>query len=129
MLKSFKILCFCLCLAWTAQAAKVDTLAVYSKAMQKNLKNAVVLPSGYQSGKPMRVLYLLHGFSDSFDAWLTKPSLDKQLVSLMADKYNTIIVCPDGGYGSWYLDSPVSKDFQYETYIIKELIPTVDSKY
>ncbi|QHT67805.1 esterase family protein [Rhodocytophaga rosea] len=129
MLKTFRILCFFLSLSWIAQAAKVDTLVVYSKAMQKNLKNAVVLPSGYQAGKPMRVLYLLHGFSDSFDAWLTKPLPDKQLLSQMADKYNTIIVCPDGGYGSWYLDSPVSKEFQYETYIIKELIPNVDSKY
>jgi S-formylglutathione hydrolase FrmB len=97
--------------------------------MKKNLKNAVVLPGSYQSGKPMRVLYLLHGFSDPFDAWLTKPLPEKGLVSQMADKYNTIIVCPDGGYGSWYLDSPVTKEFQYETYIIKELIPTVDSKY
>jgi S-formylglutathione hydrolase FrmB len=97
--------------------------------MKKNLKNAVVLPANYTSGKSLRVLYLLHGFSDSFNAWLTKPLPDKQLVSKMADKYNLIIVCPDGGFGSWYLDSPEAKDFQFETFIINELIPEVDKKY
>lgn len=40
-----------------------------------------------------------------------------------------LIVCPDGGFGSWYWDSPVDKDFQYETYVSKELVAFVDSKY
>ena len=128
MIKTVQLFCVCLFISFISQAAKVDTLTVYSKAMKKNLKNAVTLPSGYTTGKPLRVLYLLHGFSDSFDAWLTKAP-DKDLVGKMADKYNMIIVCPDGGYGSWYLNSPKAKDFQYETYIIKELIPAVDSKY
>ena len=128
MFKTAPLFCVCLFVSFISQAAKVDTLTVYSRAMKKNLKNAVTLPSSYTAGKPLRVLYLLHGFSDSFDAWLTKAP-DKDLVGKMADKYNMIIVCPDGGYGSWYLDSPKAKDSQYETYIIKELIPAVDSKY
>jgi S-formylglutathione hydrolase FrmB len=97
--------------------------------MKKQLKAAVVVPAGYTSVKPIRVLYLLHGFSDSFNAWLTKPVPDKQLVNKLADAYNLLIVCPDGGYGSWYLDSPVDKNFQYETFIIQELIPHIDKKY
>jgi S-formylglutathione hydrolase FrmB len=97
--------------------------------MNKNLKAAVVLPVGYTSGKPVQVLYLLHGFSDSFNAWLTKPLPDKQLVSKLADTYNLLIVCPDGGYGSWYLNSPETKEFQYETFIIQELIPHIEKQY
>jgi S-formylglutathione hydrolase FrmB len=128
MFKTAQLFCVCLFISVVSQAARVDTLTVYSKSMKKNLKNAVTFPSANTSGKPLQVLYLLHGFSDSFDAWLTKAP-DKDLVGKMADKYNMIIVCPDGGYGSWYLDSPKDKGFQYETYIIKELIPTVDSKY
>ena len=40
-----------------------------------------------------------------------------------------IIVCPDGGYGSWYWDSPMDEKFKYETYISKELVAWVDGKY
>src|SRR5688500_17519051 len=87
----------------TSQAATVDTLSIRSKSMNKQLKAAVVVPASYTSGKPLRVLYLLHGFSDSFNAWLTKSVPDKELVNKIADTYNVLIVCPDGGYGSWYL--------------------------
>lgn len=40
-----------------------------------------------------------------------------------------IIVCPDGAYGSWYLDSPIDPDFQYETYIAIELVNWIDKNY
>jgi S-formylglutathione hydrolase FrmB len=119
----------CLLFSFSVQAATVDTLTIHSKSMNKNLKAAVVIPAVYTSGKPLQVLYLLHGFSDSFNAWLTKPLPDKQLLNKMADTYHVLIVCPDGGYGSWYLDSPLKKEFQYETFIIQELIPYIDKKY
>jgi S-formylglutathione hydrolase FrmB len=119
----------CLLFCFSVQAATVDTLTIHSKSMNKNIKAAVVMPAVYTSGKPLQVLYLLHGFSDSFNAWLTKPLPDKQLLNKMADTYHLLIVCPDGGYGSWYLDSPLKKEFQYETFIIQELIPQIDKKY
>ena len=40
-----------------------------------------------------------------------------------------IIVCPDGGFGSWYWDSPVDAGSQYETYVSNELVTWIDSKY
>jgi S-formylglutathione hydrolase FrmB len=123
------IIAILLLISLHSYAAKVDTLTIQSESMKKQLKAAVVVPAGYTSVKPIRVLYLLHGFSDSFNAWLTKPVPDKQLVNKLADAYNLLIVCPDGGYGSWYLDSPVDKNFQYETFIIQELIPHIDKKY
>lgn len=124
----FQATVFCLLISFASHAARVDTITVHSPSMNKKLKSAVVLPNSYAAGQRLPVLYLLHGFSDSFDAWLTKTP-DKQLVNRLADAYNLIIVCPDGGFGSWYLDSPATKEFQYETFIIKELIPFVDKKY
>ena len=47
----------------------------------------------------------------------------------MADDYNLIIVCPDGGFSSWYFDSPVDPTIKYETYITKELIDYIDKNY
>ncbi|MCK4297686.1 MAG: esterase family protein, partial [Candidatus Marinimicrobia bacterium] len=47
----------------------------------------------------------------------------------LADKYNLIIVCPDGGYAGWYIDSPLVEDSQYETYISNEVVAFVDEHY
>jgi putative tributyrin esterase len=53
----------------------------------------------------------------------------KDLLQTMADKYQLIIVTPDGGYDSWYFDSPVNKTSQYETYITQELRQEVENRY
>ncbi len=42
---------------------------------------------------------------------------------------SVIIVCPDGGFSSWYVDSPVDTSSYYETYIAKELVAYIDGHY
>src|SRR5690348_6975743 len=67
------ILLICSLCCTVSFAAKVDTLDVYSAAMQKILKTAVIIPEQYRhSKKPLPVLYLLHGGQGSFRDWLTK---------------------------------------------------------
>jgi S-formylglutathione hydrolase FrmB len=109
-------------------AARVDTVTVRSKAMNKEVKAAVVLPAAYDGRKALPVMYLLHGFSDTYQSWLTRPP-EKGLVQRLADENRIIIVCPDGGYGSWYVDSPLDNAFQYETFVTAELVAYVDSNY
>jgi len=107
------------------QAATVDTVLTHSAAMNKDIKAVVIKPDDYSASKKFPVLYLLHGFSGNYSDWILKvPSVKK-----MSDLYNIVIVCPDGGFASWYFDSPVSKEWQYETYISKELIAYIDSHY
>jgi S-formylglutathione hydrolase FrmB len=36
---------------------------------------------------------------------------------------------PDGGFNSWYLDSPVDSSYKYETFMTKELVPYIDDHY
>lgn len=109
--------------------AKVDTISVYSEAMKKNLKAAVTTPSSYsESDKHFPVLYLLHGGSGAFDDWHKKVT-EPGLVNQLADAYNLIIVTPGVGPASYYFDSPMMDSVQYETYIIKELIPEIDKSY
>lgn len=105
-------------------AAKVDTLEVYSAAMKKNIKTAVILPDGYAKTRNYPVVYLLHGYSGSYAYWAgVKGALEG------ADRYQMILVCPDGGYGSWYWDSPVDPSFKYETFVAGELVSWVDKNY
>ena len=104
---------------------QVDTIAVYSSKMNKEVKSVVIKPENYAKNKKYPVVYLLHGYSDNYAKWVnTVPSI-KQL----ATKHEIIIVCPDGGYSSWYFDSPVDPGFQYESYITEDLRKFVEQHY
>ncbi len=106
-------------------AARVDTLEMYSPKMQKVIKNLVVLPDSYAEGDDFPVVYLLHGANGSYKSWVE----NAENTQLLADQYDMMIVCPDGGLTSWYFDSPVDPTMQYESYIIYELIPFIDMRY
>ncbi len=110
-------------------AAKVDTLEVASKSMQKTYKIAVVTPNTYKKTKNnYPVLYLLHGAYGHFSDWLLKTPT-KDVVANLADQYNIIIVMPEGENFSFYIDSPVNKESQFETFITQEVIQKVDQSY
>lgn len=121
---------FLLACAPAVRAARVDTLAIPSAAMHKTYRAAVVLPASYAKNKKANypVLYLLHGAYGHFSNWLKSPA-DKQLLHRLADEYNLIIVNPEGETFSFYLDSPVKTDSQFETYLTKEVIPAIDQAY
>lgn len=110
-------------------AAKVDTLAIPSAAMGRTNNAAVVLPNSYAKSKAKYpVVYLLHGAFGHFRDWL-KSTPNKMTVKDLADQYNVIIVMPEGETFSFYLDSPVNKGSQFETYITKEVIEKIDGTY
>lgn len=111
-------------LTLTSCASTIDTVSIYSHSMKKECKALVIYPET-SSDEPLPVLYLLHGLGGDYGSWLKiKPSLVDYV-----QENRMIIVCPDGGERSWYLDSPVDSSFRYETHLIKEVIPFVDSLY
>lgn len=107
-----------------ANASRVDTVSTYSPSMRKDIKAVVILPDTYQKSSKYPVVYLLHGYSDNYRRWPNAAA-----VRQAADLYNQIIVCADGGFSSWYWDSPIDSSFRYETYISKELTAWVDAHY
>jgi S-formylglutathione hydrolase FrmB len=108
------------------RAAQVDTAGIYSPAMRKTIQCLVIQPDDYSAtGKPYPVLYLLHGWSGHFAAWLS----DAPQLRQHADAHKMLIVCPDGGYDSWYLDSPVDSAVRYETHITREVTAYIDHYY
>ncbi len=130
MLRIPFLLLFAILSTLATQAAKIDTLEIKSAAMNTNLHAGVVVPDSYKKQKKAAypVLYLLHGYSGDFRDWLIKVP-DKTVLTSLADQYQMIIVTPDGGFGSWYLDSPLDRASQYETFITKELVQEVQTKY
>ncbi|MDB5193467.1 MAG: hypothetical protein JWQ96_3030 [Segetibacter sp.] len=94
--------------------------------MFKFVKCVVVTPSDYnKKDKRLPVVYLLHGYSGNYSDWVKKVPGMQQL----ADENKLIIVCPDGGFSSWYFDSPVDLTMQYETNVSTEIPRFIDSAY
>jgi len=111
-----------------AKAATVDTALTYSNAMHKSIKAVVVKPGDYSAGKKFPVVYLLHGYSGNYADW-TKNDPDKTSIQQLCDRYDVLIVCADGNFSSWYLDSPIDPAWKYETYVATELVNYIDSHY
>src|SRR4026207_764203 len=97
-------------------AAIVDTVDTYSPSMKKTIKAVVITPDNYANAQALPVVYLLHGYSGKYSDWAIKAKGFEK----MADGYQMIIVCPDGGFSSWYWDSPIDEKFKYETYVSTE---------
>jgi len=110
----------------TAVAGTVDTVSIYSNSMHRQIKAVVIKPGSSQNkAKRFPVVYLLHGYDGWYSNWIIRaPELKNH-----ADTYQTIIVCPDGAVSSWYFDSPVDKNYRYETYISVDVVRYVDRNY
>lgn len=107
---------------------QIKILYIPSVAMAKRIAATIVLPEGYaqkeNKNKKYPVIILLHGYSGDFKQWQTIADLPR-----LASRYETILVCPDGGYDSWYFDSPVDAGSQYESFIMRDVIAFVDTTY
>lgn len=122
-----KIIPICLFLIVVAHvfAGTVDTVTTFSPSMKKDIKAVVVRPAAYDKSKTYPVVYLLHGYSGNYADWIKKV----KALPEYADRYNIIIVCPDGNFSSWYFDSPADNTWKYETYISRELVQWIDDHY
>jgi S-formylglutathione hydrolase FrmB len=126
MKKIVYLVSFLCCIANYSKAATVDTIEVYSCKMQKEIKCIVIKPEGYKKKKAsFPVVYLLHGFSGDYSNWIKKVPAIKDY----ADAMQVLLVCPDGGFSSWYFDSPIDPTYQYESFVAAELVHHIDSNY
>ncbi len=127
-MRSITVFLFAIILSLQTGAAIVDTVSVPSKAMGKSFKAVVIKPDSYHAEsnkeKYYPVIYLLHGYGGWYSNWVTRMP---HLVSF-ADKYQFIIVCPEGK-DSWYIDSPVDSSMKFETYVGVEIPEYIDAHY
>lgn len=124
MKKSFVALALILS-AITTYAASVDTVEIYSDAMHRAFKCVVIKPEKYKKEKMnFPAVYILHGHGGWYSNWIIRvPQLNEY-----ADKYNMILVCPEG-QNSWYFDSPIDSSLRFETYIAIEVPAYIDANY
>ncbi|MBK9382270.1 MAG: esterase family protein [Chitinophagaceae bacterium] len=125
-MKRISCLLFTLLISYCIKAAAVDTITIYSTAMQKEYKCVVIQPTVLpDKNAPLPVVYLLHGHGGWYANWIIRVPQLKDY----ADQYQLMIVCPDGGYNSWYLDSPLDSTVRFETYVSKEIPAYIDAHY
>lgn len=106
----------------------VRRVAIPSLAMGKIYNANIILPENYFLDSTMQsypVVYLLHGYSGKYADWYEKAPIIRSLAS----QYDMIIVTPEGGYGSWYIDSPVDSSSLFFTYISQEVPSFVDEHF
>jgi putative tributyrin esterase len=101
-----------------------DQLIYQSKNLPRADTTWVFKPKDYKKADKMPVIFLLHGYGGTFKQWNNIMNAQKY-----ADEYGFIIVCPDGLFNSWYLNSPIKNDWQYEKFFFEELYPDIKQKY
>jgi len=107
---------------WAFQSRVVT---IPSAAMRQSFDATIVLPDDYARGGHIRrypVIYLLHGSGGDYTDWAANTNIGR-----LADRYHVILVMPDGGHESWYIDSPFNRHSQYETYVGTEVVGWVDA--
>lgn len=113
-----------LCVSIFAKNENIITITHFSKLLNKEKSFNAYIPTDAKPNEQFPALYILHGAYGSYKDWT-----DKTNVAELAENYRMIIIFPDGAEFGWYVDSPVEKDSQYESYIIKELIPLTDKLF
>jgi S-formylglutathione hydrolase FrmB len=103
-----------------------DLIVIDTDFLSKPDSIQVFVPDNYTDSNESgyALLYLLHGWSGNYKYW--NKIIDCQGY---ANTYQTVIVCPDGLYNSWYLNSPVIENSQYQSFFFQELVPKIFDNY
>jgi S-formylglutathione hydrolase FrmB len=105
--------------------AELKVVSIPSNAMKTRYNASVITPDSYKnSNERYPAAYLLHGYSGDYSTWPDVAPLKQY-----ADTYQMIFICPDGGFNSWYIDSPEKARYTFETYIVFEVTHWIDSVY
>lgn len=98
--------------------------SIFSQSLKTISNFYVILPDGYsKTHERYATIYLLHGFNGDYTNWVKQTDLVKYL-----KEYSYIVICPDGK-NSWYSNSIVLQNANFEDLIAKEIIPFIDKKY
>lgn len=130
------LLCLALMVpAFSAQAGKVVTDSLKSDILGAVVKYNVYLPNGFdKSDKCYPVVYLLHGLTDTYTAWVERGNMQIVVDELIGtgEACEMVIVMPNAGgpdtKNTWngYFNMP---GWRYEDFFFQEFMPAVEKKY
>ena len=123
-------------LSLSARAGVVVTDSLSSAILGAQVKYNVYLPDSFAADAQRHypVVYLLHGLSDDYSAWVQKGCMQSVVDELIGtgEACEMVIVMPNAGgpdiHNTWngYFNMP---GWRYEDFFFKEFLPTVEAKY
>ena len=119
---TFILVIFFISLSTTIYAQ--EQIVFSSPFLKTNDTVLVFTPQHHQQGKTFPTLYLLHGWSGNYSNWSTRVPLQE-----VSNKFGFIIVCPDGFYNSWYVNSSAPDGMLWRHFFDKELYPAIQERY
>ena len=136
MRKVLYILCLAVLLpACAPKVGQVVTDSIQSEILGAEVKFNVYLPYGFdKSDKHYPVVYLLHGLSDDYTAWVDRGHMKEVADQLIGsgEAQEMIIVMPNAGgpdtHNTWngYFNMP---GWRYHDFFFQEFLPAVEAKY
>lgn len=109
------------CSLFAQTTARVDSF--YMASLGRTKKFSVILPTEYNSTSRYPVLYLLHGYSGSYDNWSALTRIAEYVKTIPL-----IVVMPDGE-NSWYINSATEPQDRFEDYIVNDLPAYIQKLY
>jgi S-formylglutathione hydrolase FrmB/lysophospholipase L1-like esterase len=98
--------------------------SLQSEALGREVSYYIYTPSTNEPDERFPVVYLLHGKTQTHEAWLKWGK-----AATFADNYRCILVFVGEAKYSWYLDSTLVPESQFFTYITEDLIEHIDTMY
>jgi putative tributyrin esterase len=83
-----------------------------SKALARMSALWIVMPDDWDDS-PLPVLYLLHGLSDDYTAWMRRSAIERHVAA-----HRMLVVMPEGGR-SWYTNARSPEQNRYEDHILE----------
>ena len=127
--------CMPMAAASPSRPGKVLTDSINSVVLNAEVKYNVYLPAGFaDSGRSYPVVYLLHGLSDDYTAWMQRGNMKPVIDELTGtgEACDMVIVMPNAGgpdiHNTWngYFNMP---GWNYEDFFFGEFLPAVEEKY
>lgn len=118
-----------LAVASPARASELISLDISSRLVPgESLRANVLLPDGYARSQRYPVLYLLHGFGETFGTWADPARGD---VQRLARGFPGLIVMPDqrGGYSTDHYNGGRRGDPAWTAHWFQHIIPLVSERF
>ncbi|MBK5201017.1 MAG: acetylesterase [Spirochaetaceae bacterium] len=110
----------------------VMDIRIFSNTLNRNVCFKAIIPNDISESKkkdfsknynrPMKTLYLLHGYEGDSSDWLYKTNIYD-----LAEEYNLAVILPSGE-NSWYIDNEC-RNFKFKQFIGEELINYVQATF
>lgn len=114
-----------------AQRGVILTESTNSAILKKEIGYSIYLPASYEKSiRKYPVLYLFHGIGGDHTDWVNRGEVARIASEAVENgKAPEMIIVMTNGLTDAFYQNNYDKSLLWEDYFIKELIPTVESKY